>query len=114
MGKIYGYGLVDKVIISSFNINSLKRIREIDTEIPLAYLTSKKIDNIKNICEDLNLQYYHPKNTAISPQEIIDLKEMGVLTNIWFSNKKEDYDKLELLNPNGIITNHVEKFIKKI
>ena len=114
MGKIYAYGLVDKIIISSFNLNSLKRIREIDTEIPLAYLTSKKVDNIKNLCKDLNLQYYHPKNTAVSQKEIIDLKNMGVLTNIWFSNKKEDYEKLEILNPNGIITNHVEKFIKKI
>lgn len=114
MGKIYGYGLVDKVFISSFNLNSLKKIREIDTKIPLAILTSKKLNNIKSLCKDLNLQYYHQKNTAVSPEEIKELKNMGVLTNIWFSNKKEDHEKLEILNPNGIITNHVEKFVKKI
>ena len=95
-------------------MNSLKKIREIDTKIPLALLTSKKVDNIKSLCKDLNLQFYHPKNTAVSPEEIKELKNMGVLTNIWFSNKKEDHEKLEILNPNGIITNHVEKFVKKI
>lgn len=111
LGKIYAYGLVDKVIISSFNINSLKRIRNLDSQIKIAYLRSKTPENIIDISKDLKLNYYHPKNTGVSIEMVGILESMGVLTNLWFDNKTDSYDLIDRLKPYGIIVNHIDRFL---
>lgn len=98
----------DRLLISSFNHQSLVNFQEIAPEIPLAALFSRieKID--EDFLDSHNIKIYHPNYKYLSLIDIKRLKKKGIKINLWTVNDKFEYVKNKLYGVDGIITNYPE------
>lgn len=98
-------GMLKQVIFSSFCLDSLLKLREIDSTLYLGYL----FENNYLINKELVLKYKfnaaHPKYIFLNEQEIKDYNEANVDVNTWTVNDFEIMDFLVEAGVRTIITN---------
>ena len=102
---IYKYNIKDRVIISSFNHDSLKKCRELDSEIKLGALYSKDIDNVVEYAKNIKVNALHPKVTLISKELVDKAHENNLSVNVYTVDYKIVMKKLINMNIDGIFTN---------
>ncbi|TCG11258.1 glycerophosphodiester phosphodiesterase family protein [Mycoplasma todarodis] len=103
-------------ILSSFNFDTLKRLRELDSEVKLGFLWSKhkeflKIgkEQIKETCDFLHPSVKLYKNIAHATK----YKSMGMKFNVWTLKNRATYKRLAKKEwMHSLITNHLFK-VKK-
>jgi len=92
------------VLFSSFNIDYLFQIRNIDANARIAVLIDKPDDNLFQLLKRLNPQAYHPHWKQIN-QSIIDrMHQKEIQVNIWTVNNKNDMLRFIKMGVDGIIT----------
>lgn len=95
-----------RVIISSFNHYSIKKVRELDAEIKVGALVEASIYEPENYISNLNVQCYHPQYKSLNLENIKKLKEKYIEINTYTVNEKEDMEWLILAGVESIITNY--------
>ncbi len=103
-------------ILSSFNFDTLKRLRKLDDEVKLGFLWSKHKDflnvekkQIKEICNFLHPSIKLYKNIAYATK----YKSLGMKFNIWTLKNRATYKRLAKKEwMYSLITNHLFK-VKK-
>ncbi|MBN1469800.1 MAG: glycerophosphodiester phosphodiesterase [Fusobacteriaceae bacterium] len=100
------YKMIDKVIISSFNHDSMKKIRQLNTKIKIGLLVDKNLEisteDIKKILPNsINPNYKSLYN--LSSYEKIKNKNLEIFP--YTINEVSDLIKMINLNVTGIITN---------
>lgn len=106
------YNLKDKVIISSFNHNSVMRMKAIDPEIKCGFLSETWIINTGKYVRENHVEAYHPMFLMLTEEELADLKAHGCEINTWTVNEKEDILRMIDIEVDGIITNHPDRVRK--
>lgn len=109
---------MESFVVSSFHHNILKRIYKLSPKLKLALLTSSDLINISNYVsnDEIRCYSYHPEVNLITKEAVNSLKEKNILTFVWTINTKEDFDYLNSINVDGVITNYpdlMRKFITK-
>ncbi len=117
--KVYNlikeYALDDKIIISSFNHDSLVRFKKLAPNIKCGVLESSRIYQPWNYVKSLGMDYYHPMNFTMSEQIAEKFAENNIGLNIWFAKADYDYSLYLSCKPTGLITdypNKVKGFLK--
>ena len=103
------YKLVDNIIISSFNHNSLIRIKELNKDIKCGVLESSRLYQPWNYVINLGMEYYHPLNFTVTKEVAEKCAENNIGLNIWFSKSRIDYSQYMQYKPSGLITDFPEK-----
>ena len=103
------YKLLDKVIISSFNHNSLSRMKEIDKSIACGVLESSRLHKPWEYIKNLGMEYYHPLNFVVTDEVIEKCRENGIKLNIWFGRPEYDYGEYLKYEPFGLITDYPDR-----
>ncbi|MDY3006626.1 glycerophosphodiester phosphodiesterase [Anaerococcus sp. AGMB00486] len=112
--KIYNmikeYDLKDRVIISSFNHESIMRMKEIDETLKLGFLEESVLANPIKYLKDNGISYFHPLINTINKDLVKMMHDNGIKVNAWMSSKQK-YDYLKYLDYDldGIITDNPEK-----
>jgi glycerophosphoryl diester phosphodiesterase len=92
------------VLFSSFNIDYLFQIRNIDAHARIAVLMDKPDDDLFQLLNRLNAQAYHP-HWKIVNQPIIDrMHQKKIQVNLWTVNNKNDMSRFIKMGVDGIIT----------
>lgn len=102
----------ENIIISSFNHQSLKRVREIDKTIKLGILYEGYLLSLDKYIRNLNLDLcsVHP-GVSYTDQALIDeIHSTDLLGYIWTVNDKESAERLKGYGVDGIITNYPNLF----
>lgn len=107
------YDLAEKIIISSFNHNSLVNFKKLDQNIKCGVLESSKLYEPWNYVKNLGMEYYHPLNFTVTKEVAEKCAQNNVGLNIWFGISDYDYSRYLKYNPNGLITDNPQK-IKNI
>lgn len=98
-------GMLKQVMFSSFYLDSLLKLRAIDSSLYLGYL----FENDYSINKELVLKYKfnaaHPKYTFLNEQEIKEYNEANIDVNTWTVNDFEIMDFLVEAGVRTIITN---------
>lgn len=116
------FNLRDRVIISSFNHLSLKKIREIEKQrsksddngynhkkIVLGALTEAVLVNVPKYLQAISVECYHPYFPSILNKEYMDgIKKAKIKVNTYTVNEPGDMKKVIEAGVNSIITNEVE------
>jgi len=116
------FNLRDRIIISSFNHLSLKKIREIEKQrnksdenednhkkIALGALTETTLINVPKYLQAISAEYYHPYFPSILNEEYMQgIKKAGVKVNTYTVNEIGDMKKVIGTGVDSIITNEVE------
>ncbi|WP_105301394.1 glycerophosphodiester phosphodiesterase [Anaerococcus marasmi] len=103
------YGMKDKIIISSFNHNSLIKMKEIDREIKCGVLESSRLYKPWEYVNNMGMEYFHPLNFTINKEIAEKFLENNIGLNIWFGKADYDFSKCLDLNPTGLITDFPDR-----
>lgn len=100
-------GLEERVILSSFNFDSLVRCKELAPEIPVGFLFSKprRVLKLLKRAKAHNIDFLHPYYRLIGKRFLKKLAQYPIMLNVWTVNKVKPLLKfLEHPFVNGIIT----------
>lgn len=110
------YDLKDKIIISSFNHESLVRVKTIDENIKCGVLESSRLYKPWDYVKSLDCEYFHPLNFTVNDEVIEKFKENNIGINLWFGISDYDFSQYVKDGITGLITdfpNRVVEILKK-
>lgn len=97
------YKLQDRTILSTFNINSVKRMKKF-TDIEVALLTSKRKKNLVPYVLDLGANALHIKYSLLHSRLIKQAKQENIAVRVYTINKRRHMMKCFLHQCDGIFT----------
>lgn len=98
-------GLLDKVMFSSFHLDSLLRLRKLDETLYLGYLYENDYEVNKKKVFEYKFNGAHPKYIFLNEKEINDYHCHGIDVNTWTVNNEDIKDFLFAEGVKTIITN---------
>ena len=106
---VKAYGLLDKIIVSSFNHESLLRVKAIDKNVKCGILESSRMVKSWDYVKSLGCEYYHPMNFVVDEYIIQKFKENGIGLNIWFGQSEFDYSRYLTDGVTSLITDYPDR-----
>jgi glycerophosphoryl diester phosphodiesterase len=102
-----GLTLADRFMISSFNVDSVDRIKAIDPAIPAALLAWGQIDPMSLIgrAEAHGFQAIHPHDILVDRGFVARAHDAGLAINVWTVDDIDRIRELADLGVDGVITN---------
>lgn len=106
------YKMQNRVIISSFNIKSLKKLSKLSKKIKTAYLVDaltfkrKNLSKILKICKGAKCSYIHPSYDVINKEFVDEAHKKGLLVQVYTVNSITIMRKLMKLKVDGVFTNY--------
>ena len=105
---IVRYGMLERVIVSSFNPARLRRMRRINPAIPLGFLYRKEFWPYwflgRVLRRRLRYEADHPNETLVTPKYMAWARRAGVRVNPWVINDPARMKALRDLGVDMIIT----------
>jgi glycerophosphoryl diester phosphodiesterase len=96
-----------KVLISSFNMESLRRVRQAAPELPIGVLYSHPLDEEE--ITDLRAEAVHPQWTLVDEDLVQRAHAAGRKVNVWTVNEEADQRRMIALGVDAIITNFPQR-----
>ncbi len=106
------YGLLDRVIISSFNHYSIVHTYRIAPEVETAPLFSEAIYMPWIYAKSIRAKGIHPKHSSMSDHIILNTMENGISVRPYTVNKEADMHRFFNLNCSAIITDDPVKALR--
>ena len=100
------YNLKDKVILSSFNHESIRICREIDSKIKTGLLYSKPIEDVVNYAKSFGANAIHPDIRLVSEGLIREAKKNNIEVNIYTVNSPILMRRLIAAEVSGVFTDY--------
>ncbi|MAU26952.1 MAG: glycerophosphodiester phosphodiesterase [Muricauda sp.] len=99
----------DNFLISSFNWDELKKMREANPDIAIAVLTEEDPLQAIPVAKELNAVAINPDYRQLT-QEIVDkIQDAGFKVYTWTVNNPEDIEKMKEFGVDGIISDYPER-----
>lgn len=107
LDRVKTVGAEDKVILSSYNVETLKRIKEIAPAIKTALLSKEMRWDIRDYryADSLSCDY-----TQLTQEAVDTIHSIGRKVTAWVVDEKEDMKKIKELGVDAVITNHPDDF----
>lgn len=110
------YGMLERVIFSSFNHASVQKIAALEPAAQTAFLTSEMQTDVRRYLQENRTSIYHPAVYLLERQDLLkgmpqekdiitDLQESGIRINTWTVNSGKQMRSLCNRGVDGIITN---------
>ncbi|MGL5575820.1 MAG: glycerophosphodiester phosphodiesterase [Sarcina sp.] len=108
---IYKLGLEKDVILSSFNHESMIKVKELDKNIKTGLLYDCLLFNPQKYCKACNADAMHPDfhSLLLSKRSLKNMLENGIEVNSYTINKERHMIKFIEEGITSIITNHPDK-----
>ncbi len=106
-------GLVNQVIISSFNHTYLQKVKAINPKILTAALVQSGEVDVAGLLKRLGAQAYNPPAKAIVASAVKPLRDQGFDVYIWTVNDEAVMKSLIAAGASGIITDYPQ-LLKKL
>jgi glycerophosphoryl diester phosphodiesterase len=106
-GVIAAYEAADRVLVSSFDIGSIDRIRDMDPTIARGWLVWGQADPLSLIARATahEVQAIHPHDLLVDAGFVRRAHDAGLEVNVWTVDDLERVRELASLGVDGIITN---------
>jgi glycerophosphoryl diester phosphodiesterase len=102
-----------QVLISSFDHEQLKKVRQFTETIATGILTGDRIEHLNSYLESLGADAYHPNcysecdstgNRKLNRYGIASVRKAGRYVNVWTCNDKDDMRQLVAAGVTGLIS----------
>ncbi len=98
-----------KYVISSFEISVLQKIKELNSEIPTAFLYQTARLNLQALISKSQCDGIHPKHTIVNRRLFSEARYYRLALRVWTIDSQRKAWKLTKLGIDGIITNNPKK-----
>jgi len=105
--------ITEKVVISSFKKIALKTIAKLTSDIPLAYLFNKPMNNFTKL-QKLNFTSIHPGKLLVNKQLMKAAGNANLKVRVWTVDDFKEAKRLAKLGVDGIITNDPQGVIQAL
>lgn len=95
----------EKIVISSFLIPVLLKIKELAPEIPTGYLYEYNLNELDGLLEEVTVNGIHPVKENVTKELIQDAHQKNLAVRAWTVDDPEIAKKLAENGIDGIITN---------
>lgn len=109
--EIIKRGLKERVIISSFNHEGLKRVREINSDIDIAILYMERLFEPWNYAKTVGANALHPHKDGVDGQLIASATRNGYPVRVFTVNNEQQIGGLIQAGCSGIITDFPERAV---
>jgi glycerophosphoryl diester phosphodiesterase len=102
----------DHVLVSSFNLSTIDRLRELDPAVPTGFLVMLGIDPLDaaGLVADRGHDALHPVRVMLAgddaPRIVGRAHELGVAVNAWTVNDEAEIERLASIGVDAVITDH--------
>ncbi|WP_036730139.1 glycerophosphodiester phosphodiesterase [Peptoniphilus mikwangii] len=100
------FDIQDKIIISSFNHNSVLKMKEIDKNIKCGLLVACWLNKPWEYVKKLGVEYYHPAAYAVDKEMVKGLHDNGIGINVWYGMEPYDFKTTFDLGVDALITDY--------
>ncbi|MCK5184037.1 MAG: glycerophosphodiester phosphodiesterase, partial [Candidatus Heimdallarchaeota archaeon] len=100
-----------KYVISSFDISVIQKIKELNSEIPTAFLYQTIRFNLQALISKTQCDGIHPKHTIVNRRLFSEARYYRLAIRAWTVDSERKAWKLTKLGINGIITNNPKKLL---
>ena len=109
---IRAYKVEHRTIISSFNSESVKKMRELDANLDVAYLRSKKHEALTSYAKSLGASSLHIKHTLLNQQVLYSSEVMNMPIRVYTVNRSANILQCLRKKCAGIITDVPDRAVK--
>ena len=105
-------GLADRIIYSSFNHYSMRKIQRLLPKARTAFLYSDGFIDIGEYAKRYGAYAVHPSigNMRYPGNDIVkSCHEKNIRVNVWTVNEEADFERMRALGVDAVITNYVER-----
>jgi glycerophosphoryl diester phosphodiesterase len=102
-------GMVEQVLISSFNFEYLKEVKNLNKDLPTGVLVNKIVMDPIALMKELDAQAFHPGMKVTYEKQVSLLLDEGYAINVWTVNEESDMQKLIEMGVTGIITDFPQR-----
>ncbi|MCD2501350.1 glycerophosphodiester phosphodiesterase [Clostridium sp. NSJ-145] len=102
---IVEYGLDKKVIISSFNHESIIKMKKIDSEIKCGFLSDCWMIEPGKYTKAYGIECFHPAGYYLTGEKVKAIHNEGIEVNVWLGKEPMDYRKLIDMEIDVLISN---------
>ncbi|CEM60381.1 glycerophosphodiester phosphodiesterase [Treponema phagedenis] len=103
------FDMCEKVILSSFNHETIMRVKEIDSKLVCGLLVDSWQIDPENYVQKLGIECWHPSAYSISKELVQRFHRKGIKVNTWFGSIQLDYKKIIETGVDAIITDYPDK-----
>jgi glycerophosphoryl diester phosphodiesterase len=103
--------ITQKYVISSFEISVLEKIKELNNEIPTAFLFEAGRINLSELIKKIECKGIHPKHTIVNKSFMGEAIYYRLAVRAWTVDNPRKALKLTKMRINGLITNNPKKII---
>lgn len=105
------FDLIDRALISSFNFQTLLKVKAIVPQIATAAIMKNpnKVSNLWEIIADLKVSAIHPCYLYLTTEMIDEARKRGLQVNTWTPNQPEEIRALLKSGTHGVITDFPER-----
>lgn len=100
------YNLNDKVIYSSFNHETMLRIKHLNSKAKCGLLTESWLIDPLFYCQKLAMDAYHPYYRSVNKEMALAFKNAGIELNVYTVNTKADIELMKEYDINACIGNY--------
>uniref|UniRef100_UPI002600D15D glycerophosphodiester phosphodiesterase n=1 Tax=uncultured Clostridium sp. TaxID=59620 RepID=UPI002600D15D len=100
------YGLKKQIILSSFNHESIRICKEIDSEFETGLLYYAPIENVIQYAKEVGANAIHPDLRLVSEELIKEANKNNIKVNIYTVNSPIYMRKLIKAGANGLFTDY--------
>lgn len=102
--------IADRIIYSSFNHYSMKKIKQLNPDARIAFLFSNGILDIAEYANKYHAYAVHPSSKNMEYHDIVkECHDENIRVHVWTVNEQVDFEKMRRLGVDAVITNYVER-----
>ncbi len=102
-------GLVEAVILSSFNQAYLRRAKVCCPSLPTGLLVKILLPDPLSCLRELKAQAFHPQDGLYAPDHLAEVRAAGFAVNVWTVNDAARMMRLAEVGVSGIITDFPQR-----
>jgi len=103
------FDIVDRVIIFSFNYETVLRMKSALPEVRCGFLMEKWQPEMISDLSAAGIGYLHPWYGCITPERMAEAKDCGIGVNTWTVNEEEDIREMFRMGVDAVITNYPDR-----
>lgn len=105
-------GMLDSVLVSSFNHDYLRRVRAAEPSLPVGALVEEEGPDTLAMLASLGAEAWHPRLRGLREATVRAVRAAGRAVNVWTVNEEADMERLVGWGVSGIITDFPDRLAR--